>query len=186
MAADAVRFRDSSGLKFPFIGVPSTAPQRSRYHSGIVKLIDILVNGADTIKAGDLMYLAGAYARPAQAIAWNSNLATTQADFANLFLGVAWEDLSASAGNRSVIVECGSLAVYKYPLKVSSVFPLRQAFGPAQSGGSELLPDKLAEAAATTSAIAMALKENAEAGDDEAYVQFAGIMQINSINADFG
>lgn len=184
MAADAHRLINK--YKFPFQGIPHTVPERARYHSGNVKLIEVLVNQFDTLKAGDLLYFAAPYARPAQALTWDTNLATTQATFANTFLGVCWEDLAASAGNRSVIVDISGESVYKFPLKVASVFPLRQRFGPAQSGGNELIADKLAEVAAATSAIAQAMKANDEAGDDEAYVSFASFMNMHNINSDLG
>ena len=88
----------------------------------------VLAGGPIAIQAGDLLYLdvAAKYAKTASAFPGTVNLATTQADFAAVFLGVAQQPVPA--GDVAVImVDMSPFSVYQYQCPVG-VYQVGQMF----------------------------------------------------------
>ena len=84
-----------------------------RYRSGLTHLCRMRVAADTVIHAGDLVYLDSGTVKPAASLAWNSDLATTQDDFAAVFAGVAHQS-SAAGETDDISVDLSPLAVYEF------------------------------------------------------------------------
>lgn len=125
---------------------------RLRFRSGQVQLRRVRVAAETVISAGDLLWLDGNTAKPASALDWETDLATTQAEFASKFLGVAHQP-SAAGEALPVSVDISADAVYDFDC-VPASYELGEALGVAAQGEA-LLSQQLA-AAAPAAAIARA------------------------------
>jgi len=126
-----------------------------RYRSGQVHLISVRVDAGTVIEVGDLLFLDTDDAKPASAFPWNTNLATTQSDFAAQFLGVAHEQ-SKSGDTDLISVDIGADAVYEFDA-ASGTYEVGDTLGPDKDTGNQLLDQQL-EAAVGTSSIARAVE----------------------------
>lgn len=107
---------------------------------------------AHTIRAGDLVAIVNSRLVPAQNIAWNTNEATTQTDFATVFAGLATGNVTAgSADPRQLEVgisqdgECVfdlAVAVSGSALEVGSFIGPNGNSGTALAQGVESVPSK--------------------------------------------
>ncbi|MBT5019476.1 hypothetical protein OAF74_02010 [bacterium] len=84
-----------------------------RFRSGQVQLRKVRVNSNTTIEAGDLVWLDGNVARPAADFAWDTDLETTQADFAAKFLGIAHQP-SGVGDSLPISVDISPDSVYEF------------------------------------------------------------------------
>lgn len=111
-------------------------------------------SGSVAIEQGDLLaYDATNHvAYPASSEAWVTNLATTQANFADKFVGVAVT--AAPSGTNEVAVATDG--VFEYAC-ASATFEAGATVGPADSGASSLEDQKVV-AAVVASAIGMVVK----------------------------
>jgi hypothetical protein len=149
-----------------------------RYRSGQVHLVSVRVDAATVIEVGDLLFLDTDDAKPASAFPWNTNLATTQSDFAAQFLGVAHEQ-SKSGDTAPISVDVGSDAVYELDA-ASATYELGDTLGPDKDTGNQLLDQQL-EAAVGTSSIARAV-ESKPAAATSLRVSFASAYYAGSSN----
>ena len=79
-----------------------------RHRYGQQCMVRVAVDSATAIAMGDLVYLDTDDAKPASSETWSSDLATTQANFNNHFLGIAQADHAANSG-----------AVLDFPVDIS-------------------------------------------------------------------
>ena len=70
-----------------------------RHRYGQQSIIRAAVDSATAIVMGDLVYLDTDDVKPASSQAWDTDLATTQTNFVNHFLGIALADHPAGSGN---------------------------------------------------------------------------------------
>ena len=84
-----------------------------RFRSGQVLLHKVRVDGGTVIDAGDLVYLDGDDVKPASSFPWDTDLATTQAAFAAVFLGVAHQQ-SAAGETDDLSIDLSPHAVYEF------------------------------------------------------------------------
>ena len=150
-----------------------------RFRSGPVQLIKASVEAASLIEPGDLVYLDGSNARPASEFTWDTNLATTQAAFADVFLGVAHER-SADGDTDAVSVDISPHSVYEFDLDAAS-YTLGDLLGPDEASSS-LMTQQL-EAVATAAAAIARLVELTSGTVSTARVTFASAFSTGSANA---
>lgn len=126
---------------------------RLRFRSGQVQLRKVRVDAETVIEAGDLVWLDGDDAKPAADFPWDTNLATTQAAFAAVFLGVAHQQ-SQAGDTEPISVDVGPHSVYEFDV-ASAAYELGDALGPDESS-STLMNQQLEGVGNATAAIARA------------------------------
>ena len=118
---------------------------RLRFRSGQVQLRKVNAAANSVIEAGDLIWLDGQVARPASEFTWNTDLATTQADFATSFLGVAHQP-SASGSGDPITVDISPSSVYEFDTSAAT-FTLGDTLG-CDENAAALMNQQLEHAAA--------------------------------------
>lgn len=120
------------------------------------------VDASTVITAGDLLYLDTDDVKPAGSFTWDNDLATTQAGFADVFLGVALDaHATADGAVTDFPVDISPNSLYAY-LCASETHEIGDTFGPDKQSGDALESQKLEKAVAASS-IARAHKRNAVA-----------------------
>src|SRR4051794_10745466 len=109
-----------------------------RFRSGQVELHKVRVDSATVIEAGDLVWLDTDDVKPAAAFTWTTDLATTQGNFAAVFLGVAHQS-SAAGETVDISVDLSPLSVYEFVVE-SGTFEVGGLLGP--SHGTNVLTDQ--------------------------------------------
>lgn len=142
------------------------------------QLVQGAVDSSTVIEVGDMLYLATDDVRPAGQIAWNTNLATTQADFAAVFLGIA-AGQSASGDTDPVDIDVSPMSVYEFTV-ASATYELGDPLGPDKASGNALL-DAALEGAVNTSSVARAY-ERKTAASTLLMVTFASAYNAASAN----
>jgi len=139
------------------------------------------VLAATVIAVGDLLYLdpADDTLKPAASLAWDTDLATTQGNFAENFAGVARE-ASAAGDETPVTYDRSPVAVYEYDI-AAGAYVLGASMGPAKQTGNALENQKLA-AAVAAAAIARVADVDLPA-TDRVRVTFAPAIVTGSSNA---
>lgn len=123
----------------------------ARHRYGPQMLVQVAVDSATAIEAGDALYLDTDDAKPASAFTWSSDLATTQANFANVFLGIAQADHPANSGAvTNFPVDISPLAVYEMDC-ASQTHEVGETLSMDKASGNALLPRTLEKAVAASS-----------------------------------
>ena len=86
---------------------------RLRFRSGQVELRKLRVDSGTVLEAGDLVYLDTDDVKPASTFAFTTNIATTRANFAAVFLGVCHQP-SASGDTADVSIDVSPQSVYEF------------------------------------------------------------------------
>src|SRR5687767_13661826 len=105
-----------------------------RLRSGQVQLHKLRVDSGTVIEAGDMVFLNTDDVRPASAFAWNTDLATTQGNFAAVFLGIAHQQ-SASGDTEDVSVDLSPHSVYEFDVN-SATYEVGATLGPDESSST--------------------------------------------------
>jgi hypothetical protein len=114
------------------------------------------------IAVGDLLFLDTDDVKPAASFTWNTNLATTQAGFADVFIGVAMAAKSSGAAVTNFPVQISDDVTYTYDCD-SETHEVSATMGVAKNPSSNaLLSQKLVKAVAASS-IARAQKRDSSA-----------------------
>lgn len=148
-----------------------------RFRSGQVHLRKVRVDADTVIEAGDLVWLDTDDAKPASVFPWSTNLATTQANYAAKFLGVAHQP-SAAGETAPISVDVSPDSVYEFDVSAAA-YELGQPLGPDENA-SALMNQQL-EAAVPAAAIARAA-EFAPAATGTLRVTFASAFHTSSAN----
>lgn len=128
----------------------STSEISSAIHRyGPCRLQKYPVLSATVISKGDLLFLDSGTVKPAASFTWDTNIATTQAAFAAVFVGVAAEG-SANGESAPVSVDTGSISVWEMDC-ASASFVSGGPVGPAKASGNALENQKLVTAVAASS-----------------------------------
>lgn len=131
---------------------------RLRFRSGQVQLHKLRVDSGTVIEAGDLVYLDTDDVKPASDFPWDTDLATTQADFAASFLGVAHQQ-SADGDTEDVSVDLSPLAVYEFDVN-QATYEVGDELGPDENA-SKLMDQQLEAIASGGAGIARAAEYKA-------------------------
>lgn len=150
-----------------------------RFRSGPVQLIRANVSVDSAIEPGDLLFLDATEAKPSGEFIWDTNLATTQAAFADVFLGIAHER-SAVGEEAPISVDVSPHSVYEFDVDVST-YALGTLLGPDEDSGA-LMNQQLETVAAASRAIARCI-EFSDGVVTRARVTFAPAYSTGSANA---
>lgn len=150
-----------------------------RFRTGPVHLFKAPISPDSVIEPGDILFLDSTEARPASEFPWTTDLATTQAAFSNLFLGISHER-SGVGESAPVSVDLSPQSVYEFDLDISA-YGLGQLLGPDESG-SQLMNQQLEAVGSASEAIARCL-EFTEGFVAKARVSFASAFSTASANA---
>ena len=122
-----------------------------RHRFGMPVVVHVAVDSATEIRAGDAVFLDGDDAKPASAEAWSIDLATTQAAFADHFLGIAQADHPANSGAVADFpVDISPWSVYEMDC-ANETHEVGDTLGMDQSTGNSLEAAKLEKAVAASS-----------------------------------
>lgn len=116
---------------------------------GPVKLQEWNVASATVIAKGDMLWNNSGEVKPASDFTWDTNLATTQASFVNLFVGIAVES-SAAGSTEPVSVDMDPTSVWEYD-QASATVVNGAAVGPAKASGNALENQKVVGSTGTSS-----------------------------------
>lgn len=154
-----------------------------RLRSGQVQLHKVRVDSGTVIEAGDLVFLDTDDVKPASDFTWTTDLATTQGNFAAVFLGVAHQQ-SADGDTEDVSVDLSPHAVYEFDVN-SATYEIGGTLGPDES--SSTLMNQQLEAATGVASIARAAEYKA-AASTKLRVTFASAYAAGSgnVNAHIG
>ncbi|MBX3437578.1 MAG: hypothetical protein KF861_08820 [Planctomycetaceae bacterium] len=157
---------------------------RLSFRSGQIVLQKFRVESSTVIEAGDMLFLDETVVRPAKDLPWNTNLATTQEDFAAVFAGIAHEP-SASGQTAPVSIDISTASVYEF-VCTSSTYDNGNTLGP-EAASSKLLNQQLAYVSTAGRAIARAA-QYAESMVTRLRVTFASAYSTSSsnVNASIG
>jgi hypothetical protein len=97
------------------------------------------VDAATVIEIGDLLWLDTDDVKPASDLTWNTDLATTQADFAASFAGVAME---ASPAGASAEVRVATTGVFEFDCEAAT-FEVGDKINCAKGSGDFLEDQKV-------------------------------------------
>jgi hypothetical protein len=115
----------------------------ARHRYGEQMIVHAAVDSATAISAGDAVYLDGDDVKPASSEPWTGDLATTQANFVNHFLGIAQADHPANSGAVTDFpVDISPLAVYELDC-ASEAHELGDTLGLDKAAGNNLLASTL-------------------------------------------
>lgn len=121
---------------------------RLRFRYGQVQLRKVRVDAATIIDAGDLVWLDGDDAKPASAFPWDTDLATTQAAFAEKFLGISHQS-SREGQTDPISVDVSPASVYEFDVSPAT-FEVGAPLGPDENAGT-LMNQQLETANASNS-----------------------------------
>lgn len=132
------------------------------FRSGQSKLIKSPVASASVIGRNDMVSMDASTDEIVAAgdFLWDTDLATTQATFADIFLGIARES-SANLETDTVDVDVSADAVYEFTV-ASATYTIGQSLGPDKASGNALL-DQTLEGAVAASAIARSVESKTAA-----------------------
>lgn len=149
---------------------------RLRFRSGQVQLHKLRVNSATVIEAGDLLFLDTDDVKPASDFVWDTNLATTQAAFTAVFVGVAHQQ-SASGDTDDVSVDLSPHSVYEFDVAASTY----EVGDPLAPGGISALTNQQLTGAKRKRSIARAAEYKADIATS-LRVTFASAFHTGSAN----
>jgi hypothetical protein len=123
----------------------------ARHRYGNQFIVRVAVDTGTAISAGDALYLDTDDAKPASSETWDTNLATTQANFVNHFLGIAQADHAANSGALTDFpVDISPTAVYEMDC-ASETHEIGDPVGMDKASGNALLASTLEKAVAASS-----------------------------------
>ncbi len=155
-----------------------------RFRSGQVELHKVRVDSGTVIEAGDLVWLDTNDVKPASAFTWTTDLATTQGNFAAVFLGVAHQS-SAAGETDDISVDLSPFSVYEFDVD-SATYEIGSLLGP-DNVSTALTSQRLTTASTGAAAIARA-SEYKSVASTTLRVQFASAFHPASanVNANIG
>ena len=151
---------------------------RLRFRSGQVQLHKVRVSAESVIEAGDLLFLQDDQAQPASALSWDTNLATTQAALADVFLGIAHQPSPAGEA-EPISVDISPVSVYEFDV-ASSTYGFGDRLG-ADAVSSTLRNQQLVKVSTAAPAIARAVESRTTASN-RLRVSFASAFHTGSAN----
>ena len=142
----------------------------------------VRVASATVIRIGDLLYLdtSAGQCKPASAFPWTTDLATTRANFAAKFLGVA-ASASASGDVTDVQVDVSPEALFVIGC-IPVLFELGDMLTPAQDGANNALSSIVVEKTATVAAAIARVHVYFQVADSHVSCHFASAFVLHSGN----
>jgi hypothetical protein len=125
-----------------------------RYRTGDVKPRMVSVASATVIEKGDLLYL-DTTAKPAADVTWDTNIATTQEEFHDAFLGVA---MAASADGETDPIPVATQGEFEFDCAAAQ-FAAGALVGTAKQSGNALESQKVVSVATANLAVGRVTKQ---------------------------
>jgi hypothetical protein len=119
-------------------------------------------DSSTVLAVGDLVYLDTDDVKPAASFTWDTNIATTQAAFANSFLGICMTAKASGAAATNIAVQIAPTVIYKYTC-TSETHEIGNTFGPAKNPLSNALLSQQLVKSAAAGGVARGQKRNASA-----------------------
>jgi hypothetical protein len=141
------------------------------FRHGQRRPLNLPVLSASVIEINDMLFLATTTVKAAADFTWNTDLATTQAGFADVFVGIAMHK-SASGDTANVDVDVSPDSLYEYACNSATYAP-GATLGPDKAAGNALLSQTL-EAAVAASSVAKAM-QNYSSATTSLLVSFASV-----------
>lgn len=155
--------------------------QTAFFRHGQQQLVKQPVDSGTVIEIGDMLFLDTDDVKPASSLTWNTSEAVTQADFANVFVGIAVEK-SASGQTDPISVDISALSVWEFTV-ASATYQVGDELSPKKhASANSLLNDTLKATASDGAAMAMARKY-ALSAVTRLQVSFASAYNVASANA---
>ena len=126
-----------------------------RFRPGPVHLFKSNIDPDSLVEPGDMLFLDSSEARPASQFVWDTDLPTTQAAFADAFLGIAHER-SEPGESSPISVDLSPQSVYEFDVDISS-YTLGTLLGPDESSSS-LMSQQLEMVGASDQAVARCME----------------------------
>lgn len=134
-----------------------------RHRYGQQAIIRGAVDSATEIAMGDLVYLDTDDIKPAGSETWSSDLAGTQGNFVNHFLGIALADHTAGSGIQlDFPVDISPFSVYEMDCN-EETHELGDMLTPIKAGGNALVANKLKKTTSASAACARCMRRDATA-----------------------
>jgi len=149
------------------------------YLHGQMKLESCAVDSGTVLAKYDLLFLDTNDVKPAGDFTWDTDLATTQAGFADVFMGVCYTK-SADGDTDPVSVDTAPDSVYEFAC-ASAAYESGDTLGPDKASGNALV-DQTLEAAVAASSVAFVM-ERESAATTRVKVSFASAYHPGSANA---
>jgi hypothetical protein len=134
-------------------------------------LNEIVIPATAAIQAGDMVYLSSGNAIAAGTYTWDTNLATTQGTFHDVFAGISQTSRSATDAHANVTVattgECNMPCA-----ALAAQHEIGEFVGPAKASDNHLDPQSVAIVANSSLAIGV-LSRRALAGDTSMWFKLA-------------
>lgn len=144
------------------------------------------VESATKIERGDLLWADSDshnnYVKPASDFTWDTDLATTQASFAAVFVGVA-AGSSAVGETGEIDVDVSSLSVFEFDATADEYKP-SDTLGPAANGSK--LHNKILAKAVAVSAIGRVHSKTPAASTRVLTTLHSALALSNNVNANIG
>ncbi len=152
------------------------------YRTGQVELVRSGVLAATVFTKGDMVAMSGSDANfiPVSTVQWDTDLATTQAAIADVFVGITW-DKSSSTDTDAINVDMSADSVYEFDVP-SGTFTLGQSLGPDQDGSNQSVLSNKLEGAVVASSVARSFEE-ATSAVTRLLVKFSSAYNTSSSNA---
>lgn len=128
-----------------------------RHHYGETNPVVAAVDSATVIAIGDLVYQDTDDAKPAASTTWDTNIATTQEAFHDVFLGVACQ--KSRSGDTDPI-RVATRGVFEFDC-AAATFELGALVGPAKQSGNAIENGKVVSVATANLAIGRVAKRYA-------------------------
>jgi len=152
---------------------------RLRFRSGQVQLHKVRVSAESVIEAGDLLFLEDDLAKPAAELSWDTNLATTQAELADMFLGIAHQPSPAGEA-EPISVDVSPVSVYEFDV-AAATFGFGELLG-VDAVSTTLQNQQLVKVGSAAAAIARSV-ESRTTSSNRLRVTFASAFHTASANA---
>lgn len=141
------------------------------YRYGDTNPVKVLVDSANVIEKGDMCTLETDDVRAAASEAWDTNLATTQENFHDGFLGVAAQ---RSRNGDTDAIRINTSGVYEFDT-ASATYEVGDLVGPAKQTGNALESQKVASVAGHNLAVGRVAKQYA-AATTKVYVEILSVI----------
>lgn len=157
---------------------------RYRLRKGQVQLRTYGVALATVIERSDMLWIdtTDNEVKNAAAKDFNNDLSTTQTEFADLFVGIAYE-ASTSAQSADIGVDTSADSVYEFDV-TSSTYEVGDVLGPSDNDSALVaLDDQSLEGSSTTARAVARAFDKADSAVTSLNVTFASIHNVSANNA---
>lgn len=156
------------------------------FRNGQRQLVKGRVDSGTVIEIGDMVWLDTDDLKPASDFTWNTNLATTQGDFAAKFVGISLEQ-SASGDTDDISVDVSADAVYEFTV-ASATYEVGDDLGPDANTtpSPDQLEDQVLEAVSSAAAGIARAREYKASASTKLMVSFNSAYFGANVNANLG